>query len=659
MAQTILIAEDNDNVAAPLAQLLAKAGYATRRAVDGVDALQQIVKDAPDLLLLDLKMPRMHGVELLKKLRQSDRTKALPVIIMTGVYRGDSNVAAAKALGVDTYLEKPFKAGDLIAAIQRHLGGTAGGASGGETIDRHLLRAFLGRFSGVLAFAIGGRQQRLGFVNGHPVSLRPGIQHENFGDFLRKRGTISVEEYAYYLETGECRQETLVQMGCLDWPELMQEKLSYLGSELVSAFSFPPFAAEATPMSLPPEMQVISVNLPSIVYGGYHMHLRLEAWQQLRQRHAGHFPIFTEGFYHYSNFLHLKPEEQEFLQKVDGNTTLQDCLGAGDTLLPLLQTLVSLEMVHLGAEPAAHADAGMPMRRLFNLPDPEEVIDLAEAEPLESFTDLVDEADQGGDLSASSLAAAGGREVPSTSDGYDLAIGKKVRQTLASIKDKDYYEVFGLRQSEFSFDKLKSKYFAYTHEFGPELLMQLSGEEASLVEEILSLVSTAYNTLSDVVKKERYDELLGSEKVGLGHKGDDIFQAQVQAQSGKVFIDMEEWDNAIKALQDAVNFAPENGDYLAHLGWAIYKNPANERSVTMRERGRQMINKALTRQRTAPGHAFKGWVLVESGQENLAEAEFNKALKIDARNTLARRGLRALQEKHEQEKKGLFRKMFS
>jgi len=652
MAKTILIADDNDSVAEPLGQLLQKAGYTTLRAIDGVDALRQIAGKLPDLLLLDLKMPRLHGVELLKKLRQSEKTKDLPVIVMTGVYRGDSNAAAARALGVESYLEKPFRAGDLLAAVARGLG-----VSNGEPIDRHLLRAFLTRFSGVLRFAIGGRQQQLGFINGTPIFMRAGVQYENFGDFLRKRGTISVEEYAYYLEPGNCRQETLVQMGCLDWPGLMQEKLSYLGSELVAAFAFPPFTVEPTPLTLPSQMQVLSINLPRILYGGYHMHPRIEAWQQLRHRHAGQFPILTSGFYQYSNFLGLHQNEQEFLQCIDGKTPLQDCLGAGDALLPLLQTLISLEMVRFAAEPAAHADPGMPLRRLFNLPEVDDISDFASAQPLENFTDLVAESDlQAGEIPAEAPAQS---SVPTPGDGYDLAIGKKVRQTLAKIKDKNYYEVFGLRQGEFSFDKLKSKYFAYTHEFGPELLMQLSGEEASLVEEILSVVSTAYNTLSDVVKKERYDELLGSDKVGLGHKGDDTFQAQVQSQSGKVFIEMEEWDNAIKALQDAVNFDPENGDYLAHLGWAIYKNPANDRSATMRERARQMINRALTLQRTASGHAFKGWLLFEAGQENLAEGEFNKALKIDARNSMARKGLRGMQEKREQEKKGLFRKMFS
>ena len=56
--------------------------------------------------------------------------------------------------------------------------------------------------------------------------------------------------------------------------------------------------------------------------------------------------------------------------------------------------------------------------------------------------------------------------------------------------------------------------------------------------------------------------------------------------------------------------------------------------------------------------AFKGWLLMEGGQDALAEAEFNKALKLDARSMMARRGLRTLQEKQEQQKKGLFGRMF-
>lgn len=227
-----------------------------------------------------------------------------------------------------------------------------------------------------------------------------------------------------------------------------------------------------------------------------------------------------------------------------------------------------------------------------------------------------------------------------------------------SLEGKNHYEVFGIKPGKFTIDLLKERYFAVTRQFGPDILMQLSGADAILVEEILSAVANAYNTLSDVVKKERYDELLGADKIGLGHQGDDRFHAQVQAESGKVFIEMEEWDNAESALQEAVNFDSGNGDHQAHLAWAIYRNPKNAASRAMQEKARLMLNRAIAMERAAPGFAFKGWMLLESGQDAMAEAEFNKALKLDARSTLARRGLRALQEKKDQQKKGLFGRMF-
>jgi tetratricopeptide (TPR) repeat protein len=188
--------------------------------------------------------------------------------------------------------------------------------------------------------------------------------------------------------------------------------------------------------------------------------------------------------------------------------------------------------------------------------------------------------------------------------------------------------------------------------------MQLGGDDARLVEEILSKVATAYDTLSDVVKKERYDEMFGADRIGLGHKGDDHFQAQVQAESGKVFLEMEDWDNAEKALQEAVNAEPNNGDYLANLAWAIYRNPDYTNSPAMKNKAKQMLNKAISMERTAQAFAYKGWMLLEAGQESMAEAEFNKALKQDARQSMARRGLRTLQEQQEQQKRGLFKRMF-
>jgi tetratricopeptide (TPR) repeat protein len=439
-------------------------------------------------------------------------------------------------------------------------------------------------------------------------------------------------------------------MGCIEYPQLLEEKLAYLSAELTEAFTFPPLHAELHPFEPPSGLQLLTVNVPMIFYRGYHRHLRPALRERLLAEDGSRFAALAPDYYRYANFLSLSTEEKRFLARLDGSRPLAECLRGEEDLVPLALTLKVLGMVQVAPSPLATAAApDFPQRLLFNALT-EEAPPALET-PLESFADLVDQSSPGG----AAPAAAAPPAAPTIGD-EDLAA--RIRRTLAELQGKNHYEVFAMTQARFSFDLLKERYFALTRQFGPEVLMQTGGAEAAMVEQILDIVATAYNTLSDVIKKENYDQLLGSDRIGLGHKGDDRFQAQVQAQSGKVFIEMGEWDNAEKALQDACNIEPQNGDYLAHLAWAIYRNPRSAASRALIEKARQMLNRALSLERTPTGFAFKGWMLLESGQDALAEGEFNKALKLDARETLARKGLRALLEKREQEKKGLFRRMF-
>jgi len=676
MAIRILIAEDNPSVATAVAGLLERNGFATSCAGDGVTALGLIVRTPPDLLLLDLKLPGLHGIELLKKLRQSPRTRELPVIITSGVYRGEKYAQAARGLGVDQYLEKPFRAATLLQAVRAALeppgagvAPTAGDATPSpptpapaalppapETtpvaIDDHLLRAFLERFSGNLRLAYPDGEHTLTFLNGSPVALRPGFTARNFGDYLRQRGTISAAEYAFYADSGATRHAALVQLGCLDYPGLLEEKLGYLANEFLSAFDRPPVTARSESLAVPDFLQVITLNVPSLIYQGYHRRLPRERLRGLLAARGNHYLAPSDDFYRFINFLALNEEERQALARLDGSRTLLALLERRQSLLPLLQTLHAFGMLRFGAEPLTPASpANLPLRTLFNAVSGLETEAAPAEEALESFADVV-AAEQTAELPEQP-------QTPALDEGADVALAGRIRQLAAELQGKNYYEIFGLSAGRFSFDTVKERYFALTREFGPDILMRLVGEEAALVQDILATVANAYDTLSDVVKKERYDELLGSDRVGLGQKGDDRFQAQVQSQSGKVFIEMEEWDNAEKALQDACNIESGNGDYLAHLGWAIYRNPRNANSRAMQEKAKQLVNRALTLERTAAGYAFKAWMLLDAGQATLAEGDFNKALKLDARHGLARRGLRTLQERREQEKKGLFRRMFS
>jgi DNA-binding response OmpR family regulator/curved DNA-binding protein CbpA len=656
----ILIVEDQPALAALVQQRLQEQGYHCARAGDGITALKMILSDPFTLLLLDLQIPGLHGVELLRKLRASRKTATLPVVVMSGVYKGERHQAALQELGVSAFLEKPFTPTQLQAAVRQALQKTAAPVAEPVTepvapprassFERHLTPALLRSLSGELTLDDGQVARQLLLVNGAPVSLHPGFIHRDFGDYLRRQGKISAEEYAYYAQAGERRHDLLVQMGCLRDSELLAEKYSYLTQELLAGFSTPVLTAKFQPLPLPPGLQVMTVNLAEIILQG----LRT-TWTPARSaayfaRIKDRYLARTPDYFRYINSLDLDEDECALLPLLDGAQRATTATVGKAELLPLLYLLQSFGMIRASETPGAAATAPpWPLRRLFNAPA-EPLEESTEGGKLESFSDLCDTT-----LPEEMAARATAPLAPTPAPAED---GSAVQATYDRLQGKNYYEVLGLTPEKFSFNRLKENYFALSKEFGPDLLMRLSGAEASQAEEILSLVANAYETLSDVVKKEKYDQLLGSEKIGLGHKGDERFRAQVQAQSGKVFIDMEEWDNAEKTLKDACAIEPDNGDTLAHLAWAIYRNPQYAASRPTLDRAKQMLNRAITMERTAPAFAFKGWILVDAGQESLAETEFNKALKIDARNSLARKGLRRIQEKREQEKRGIFGRMF-
>ena len=660
MAMRILLAEENQQLAAAISGRLKQQGFDVQHESDGIAALRAIAAEPPDLLLIELKLPGLHGIELVKKLRQSQRTSKLPVVVVTGYYKGEKFQTAAKTLGIHHYLEKPLKAADLMTAIQQAINptpsATTAPAAAPRPFAQHLRTAFLKRFSGLLTLKYPDTVRMLTFINGAPVALRPGYNHRDFGDFLRRRGQISDDEYNYFTTTAAYRHDILVQLGCLQYNDLLQAEMDYLNQELISAFSSNQSQAAWKTIPAPELLQLITLNVPQLFYEGFHKHAGQTA-MQMQQTFKDKYLLLDQNYYRHINFLRLNEAEKRFLHGLDGQRKLADLIAEEPDCGPLLLTLTNLNMARFATVPTPSAQAeDLPLRALFSAV--EEEMEIPAEETLESFSDLIDESDAE-DLSASGPVAKSVQDQAATTvkpEEDDLP--QEVRLIAKSLEDKNHYEVFGIKHGKFSIALLKDRYFAITRKFGPEVLMQLGGEEAVLVEEILSKVATAYDTLTDVVKKERYDEMLGADKIGLGHKGDDRFQAQVQAESGKVFLEMAEWDNAERALQEAVNADPNNGDYLASLAWAIYRNPKYTDSLAMRNKAKQMLNKSITMERTALAFAYKGWMLFEAGQESMAESEFNKALKLDARLSMARRGLRNLQEQQEQQKKGLFKRMF-
>jgi chemosensory pili system protein ChpA (sensor histidine kinase/response regulator) len=114
----VMVVDDSLTVRKITTRLLERNGYLTVTAKDGVDALEQLMEISPDVMLLDIEMPRMDGFELAKRLRQDSKTKALPIIMITS-RTADKHRNYALELGVNEYLGKPYQEDELLGHIAR------------------------------------------------------------------------------------------------------------------------------------------------------------------------------------------------------------------------------------------------------------------------------------------------------------------------------------------------------------------------------------------------------------------------------------------------------------------------------------------------------------------------------------------------------------
>ena len=96
---------------------MASAGYLAHAAMTGVDALNDIAGDLPDLILLDIMLPELDGFEVCKRLKMNAKTRHIPIIFLSG-RNSPEDIFQSKQVGGDQYITKPFKSAKVLAAIK-------------------------------------------------------------------------------------------------------------------------------------------------------------------------------------------------------------------------------------------------------------------------------------------------------------------------------------------------------------------------------------------------------------------------------------------------------------------------------------------------------------------------------------------------------------
>lgn len=123
MAKSVLVVDDEPNIMLSLEYLMKRAGYDVRLARDGEEALASVIASPPDLVLLDVNIPKRNGYEVCQAIRSNPDLKNVRILMVTAKGR-EVEIEKGLALGADGYTTKPFSTKELAERVAKLLNGS-------------------------------------------------------------------------------------------------------------------------------------------------------------------------------------------------------------------------------------------------------------------------------------------------------------------------------------------------------------------------------------------------------------------------------------------------------------------------------------------------------------------------------------------------------
>ncbi len=152
-AKTILVVDDEEEIRKMLKRLLSQRGFRVLETDRGREALRMVKQHKPDLIVLDAMLPEVHGFEIARRIKNSERYKHIPIIMVSAVYRGWRYAEDLKqSCGVEQYIEKPFRIADVMAAVEASLAVESTPERSSDTTSREAEEALE---AGVAAYKAG------------------------------------------------------------------------------------------------------------------------------------------------------------------------------------------------------------------------------------------------------------------------------------------------------------------------------------------------------------------------------------------------------------------------------------------------------------------------------------------------------------------------
>lgn len=594
MSKEVLIVEDDRTLCRALARGIEKLGYAVREVHDGSAALEAVGQSLPDLVLLDLLLPKVDGLGIVRKLRGSDRTKGMHFIAMSGVYRGSSVVRDLEGAGVAAFLEKPFSARELAAHLERLLGPPETDAVDEEDIERSdlsitpapqlLWPPMRDGLSGVLHFQFGKRHKELLLDAGRPCAVRSNLAKETLGRRLFDAGHIDERAYQEAQRggraTGQLQGGLLVKLGAISQAQLDRARIDQARDKLIDLLSWTEGEAWFVP------------NVRSVKRG-----TQIEGWtpRQMIVRGAGRInPSVLES--------ELEPHR-------GCQATLDPSSIEGEDLGEAAGALINelRRETHVSALVREHGPTLYAMWLVGCL--------------------RFGEPGKPGEVSSPQGDSGGG-------------LAKELEQLARKQRSRNHFQVLGLQPGASEADARKA-FFDLAKRYHPDKVGAESPEVGQLASEVFARISEAHEVLRDSEQSGKYLKQL---KQG-GSSSEDkaavtrIVSAEQQFRKAEELIKRRQYPEAIAALQWALKLDPEEGEFHALLGWASFLT--NPEDATVRRQAIEYMEKASALAPKSPsGYYYLGKLHKACEELEAAEKMFRKVLELRPEHIEANQELR-------------------
>ncbi len=610
MAKEVLIVDDDRALARSLVRAVESQGYTCRQVHDGNEAIKAISENVPDLILLDMLLPKKDGYGVMESLKSRDATRNVKIIAISGIYRGRDHVATAMKAGADEYLEKPFSASDLTENLVRHLGKAEVPGEAAERADKTSIkeqtpaetiwRAIREDFSGAIHFQDGKRHKILVLDKGTPRFLRSNLAKEALGQRLLRSGRIGEKTYSDSLRrakaTGRRIGEILVEMGAVQKPELDRVLSEQAEDKMLELFSWAEGDSwrQAGVRSLNLASELLPWGLKETILRGA-MRMRPEVVREQLARFSD--CTVSSAITEFDGFEHNKAVA-DALAAIDGEKTVQELSEGFGALLFALYLVGGVRF------------------------------------------------DERNPATEESKAASTAEAVGPTSSTNPVAtthtnLDTELKAMLERMREQNFFEILGLEPTATT-SEIRKAFIRKAKIYHPDKVGAVGLQEVA--GEVFALISDAHQTLGNESERESYLQKLESGNLGVDDSEvvERILGAEVLFKKGLELVRARQYDEALERLQEAIDLDPEEGEFHSLYGWAFLL--VNRGDPNARAEGIQHLEKGISlAPKATTGYYYLGLARKACGEQAEAERMFRQVLELRPDHVEAARELRLFQ----------------